>query len=161
MPNIPPEEDTVATIARLVWRKQNLETFRIAERARKRQAKILSEKMPPNRWPEIPIFGEEHIDPAVSAAAHQAAENQARAELGPAFDFIEMGEEATVEQLMKDLELLGLLDAMIGRCLKQLLFVRGLKSTSTVPAPAPRPHLSPSAGVDGAGLPLRLLIRAR
>jgi hypothetical protein len=30
-PDGPSENETVATIARLMWRKQNLETFRIAE----------------------------------------------------------------------------------------------------------------------------------
>ena len=136
-PNGPLEEDTIGTVARLVWRKQNLETFRIAERARERWAEILSEKMPRNRWLEIPILGEEQIDPTV----REAAEHQARSELGPEYAFVEMGKKATTDQLMQDLEIEEHLDAMIGRCLKQLLFLRGLKSMSTVPASAPRPGL--------------------
>ena len=49
-PNGPLEEDIVATIARVVWRKQNLETFRIAERARNRWAAIYSEKVPSSSY---------------------------------------------------------------------------------------------------------------
>ena len=36
------EEDIVADIARLTWRKQNLATFRVAELANARHQKILS-----------------------------------------------------------------------------------------------------------------------
>jgi hypothetical protein len=43
-PNGAMEDDIVATIARLVWRKQNLSTFRIAELARNRCDRVLSEK---------------------------------------------------------------------------------------------------------------------
>jgi hypothetical protein len=41
-PEGPLESDIVETIARLIWRKQNLETLRIAESARKRYAAICS-----------------------------------------------------------------------------------------------------------------------
>jgi hypothetical protein len=40
------EEDIVADIARLTWRKQNLATFRIAEFARRRLNQIYHEKVP-------------------------------------------------------------------------------------------------------------------
>ena len=45
-PNGALENDIVATMARLVWRKQNLETFRIAELARARYEQIRHEKVP-------------------------------------------------------------------------------------------------------------------
>ena len=43
-PTGPLEHDTVESIVRLVWRKQNLATFRIAERARNRCSAIEGEK---------------------------------------------------------------------------------------------------------------------
>ena len=46
-PNGALENDIVATMARLVWRKRNLETFRIAERARARCAQIMNVKRSP------------------------------------------------------------------------------------------------------------------
>jgi len=42
-PNGALENDIVATIARLLWRKQNLSTFRAAELAQNRCAKLTSE----------------------------------------------------------------------------------------------------------------------
>src|SRR6266480_3209426 len=78
-PNGPLEEDSVATIARLLWRKQNLGVFRIAERARNREAAIYSEKVPPHEFELLPIPLREKVDPAVRAAAVKAAEDQARA----------------------------------------------------------------------------------
>jgi len=42
-PNGALENDIVATIARLLWRKQNLSTFRVAELAQNRCAKLTSE----------------------------------------------------------------------------------------------------------------------
>jgi hypothetical protein len=56
------------------------------------------------------------------------AERQAREELGELYDLVEMGDEATVDRLMKDLEVQEQLDGMIDRCIKRLLMVRGLKS---------------------------------
>src|SRR5262245_58242319 len=40
------EEEIVADMARLTWRKQNLATFRIAQLAQKRHHEINSEKVP-------------------------------------------------------------------------------------------------------------------
>ena len=42
------EDDIVMTIARLVWRKQNLATLRIAERAQSRRVTIWNEKIRDN-----------------------------------------------------------------------------------------------------------------
>ena len=136
------EEDIAATIARLVWRKQNLKTFRIAEQTKMRWEKIRSEIVPSVSYPILDLSTGEKIDPAVRARLLQTAEERARAELGAAYDFVEMDEKATVEQLKDDLEVQGALDATIDRCLKRLLFLRGLKSISTASASAPRPRLS-------------------
>jgi hypothetical protein len=45
-PNGALEEDIVATMARLLWRKQNLATFRIAELARRRCEQIKYQMVP-------------------------------------------------------------------------------------------------------------------
>jgi hypothetical protein len=145
-PNGPLEEDIVATIARLVWRKQNLKSFQIAERAQKRWEAIQMEKMPgTNPFRDIDVTGIDGLENFDPREAFRAARQQARAELGPEYAFIEMKETATVDQLLKDLEVEEQLDAMISRRLKQLLFLRGLKSMSTVPASALRPGLLASA----------------
>ena len=87
-PDGPSENETVATIARLMWRKQNLETFRIAEAARKRYSAIRSAKVPSTTPPygHFPLLSVSPDwvppDPAEVKAGMAAAEAQARKELG-------------------------------------------------------------------------------
>jgi hypothetical protein len=58
---------------------------------------------------------------------------------------VEIGEPATVDGLIEDLEIHERLDAMIDKCLKRLLFVRGLKSISvTTPSAPPKRVAAPS-----------------
>ena len=148
-PNGALEKDIVASMARLVWRKKNLETFRIAEFARDRYAQIMRERVPEDKI-EYPMFDFgivtetviEKVDPAVRAAAIEAATDQARKELGEAYEFVKNHEIATVDHLMKDLDVHDRLDAMIDKCLKRLLFLRGLKSISTASSQAPQERLA-------------------
>src|SRR5262245_32469623 len=62
------EENIVTDIARLTWRKQNLQTFRIAELAKERHQKIRSEKVPgvDLLLSDDDIVFDDDIDPAVA-----------------------------------------------------------------------------------------------
>jgi hypothetical protein len=71
-----------------------------------------------------------------------AAENQVREELGELYSLVEMGDEATLEGLDRSLAIQERLDSMIDKCLKRLLFVRGLKSISTASSSPPRERLA-------------------
>jgi hypothetical protein len=53
------------------------------------------------------------------------------------YAFIEIGEAATLERLLADLGVEDRLDAMIDRCMKRLLLLRGFKSMAATPASAP------------------------
>ena len=76
-------------------------------------------------------------------SAKKDADKEARKELGKDFEFV--GEEsATIDRFVKELGLEDRLDAMIDRCLKRLLFVRGLKSLSNGPSPSSRRLPGPS-----------------
>ena len=142
-PNGALEKDTVATIARLLWRKQNLESFRIAELAQARYSSIELEK----RLESGPALS---IVSGPPLKARQAAETQARKELGETYELIGVG--ATVERLLEDLSVQERLDAMIDKSLKRLLFLRGLKSLAptqfasstaeTSSAPVHKPRLT-------------------
>src|SRR5262249_23412389 len=131
------EDDIVATAARFVWRKQNLGTFRIAELARDRY------------WAKLPkVLPREEKDPDKHEAAIRAAKDEARKELGDIYELVEIGKTATVDRLLEDLEVEERLDAMIDKCLKRLLFLRGLKSLPTAvssapPQPIPKPQRIP------------------
>jgi hypothetical protein len=67
------EDDIVADIARLIWRKQNLATFRIAELAKQRRQSIIYQKVP-----GMPLISLTGLDPAVEREGYRAGEEQAR-----------------------------------------------------------------------------------
>jgi hypothetical protein len=104
--------DIVATIARLLWRKQNLATLRIAAVAREHDTRIRARKLSfrTEAWLAI-----DDVTPAQREAAVQAAEEQARKELGDSYALVEIGETATVDHLLKDLQLEERLDATIDK----------------------------------------------
>ena len=132
------EEDIVADIAHLTWRKQNLATFRIAELANARHQKIISEKVPSDGLHPLSF-----TNPAVV----RAAEEQARQELGDVYKLVDIGEPATIDGLMKELDIKERLDGLIDRCLKRLLMVRGVKSLSSAPSSV-APPISSSRKAD-------------
>jgi len=149
LPEGPLEDDTVASIARLLWRKQNLETVRIAESARKRHSAICLEKIPPTTPPRPPPFTSfeslrnwEPPSPAEVEAGEEAAEAQARKELGDNYQFVEMGDVATRSQMLEDFEVEDRLDAIIDRLLKRLWQLKASKSLSSTASSTPLPRLS-------------------
>jgi hypothetical protein len=116
------EDDIVMTTARLVWRKQNLGTLGIAERAQSRFAAIRHEKR-----------AIEHSYLAEEGEVERAAKSEAQEELGEIYEFVEIGEAATFDGLTSEIQIQERLDAAIAKCLKQLLMVRGVKSVAPVP----------------------------
>ena len=52
-------------------------------------------------------------------------------------ELVEMGKDATIDHLLSELSVVDRLDGMIDRCLKRLLFVRGLKSIAPSSSTAP------------------------
>ena len=139
------EEDVVADMARLTWRKQNLATFRIGGLAKEHHRKIAYEKVLRVDYDfSDNDFQIDHydIDPAQRRKRYRAAEEQARQELGDIYQLIDIGEPATVEGLMKELDIKERLDGLISKCLKQLLMVRGVKSLSAASSSVPTPQIS-------------------
>jgi len=124
-PDGPLEEDTVGDIARLLWRKQNLQTFRIADTARKRYLAILSEMVP-----STPRDDCTPPDPAEVEAAGDA-EARARKELGEYYKFVGMWERATPVQMLADLDVEERLDAKIDKLFRRLVMLKTFKSLSS------------------------------
>ena len=146
-PDGPLQEDTVFDIARLMWRKQNLEAFRVAEAARERASAIRSEMIPSTMPPLLgfPVLGSSDWtppDPADVEAATEAAEAQARKELGENYKFVEMGDLATATQMFADLEVEERLNAMIDKRLKRLWMLQASKSLSSTASSTTLPRLS-------------------
>ena len=127
-PDGPLENEIVAKIARLTWRRQNLHTFRLAAAAQQQYAAIRSENIPVGT-PQVELRSwYTPPDPAEVEAGEKAAEAQAQRELGDNYVFVKIGKEATIHKMLEDFEVEERLDSMIDKCLKRLLFLRGLKS---------------------------------
>jgi hypothetical protein len=143
------EDDIVMNMARLLWRKQNLLTFQIAESARSRYWQIIHERVDGSvdsteYYPPLSFGGPPPPppDPVKRAAQMRAAEEQIQKELGGAYELSTVGEAATLAGLTKELEVNERLDTAIARCVKQLLLVRGVKSISAAPPSAAQKRIS-------------------
>ena len=127
-PNGPVEHDIVMTIARAVWRKQNLVTFQTAQLVKFRYRQIIDEELKrrgiTSSHSQMFVQGESH---AALEEACRAAQKQACSELGHWCEFRD-DDFGTIERLMKDLEIIERLDAIIGKCVKRLLLIRGVKA---------------------------------
>jgi hypothetical protein len=105
------EEHIVANLARFVWRRENLTVLRVAKVAHDRILKLVHQR----------IIGIDDDD-----AARAAAQAKVRKGLGQVCELVDA--QATESRLSEEIEVRAGLDEMIDKCLKRLLFVRGLKS---------------------------------
>jgi hypothetical protein len=120
-PDGPLEQDIVQTIVRLVWRKQNMATYRKAQMATARISAIHRKLFP------IYLIGSEEIS-AEKRAANEKEVQMARKELGEDSELVDVGEVATTSFLLDQVAIEDRLDGVIDRCLRRLLVVRGIKS---------------------------------
>jgi hypothetical protein len=111
-----------------MWRKQNLVTYRLAEEARDRHSTIYCSLGPPPLFPMLATHEEETRRPEELRVLRLEAD-QARTELGPWLEFIEIGDVATTDHLLDEFAIIERINAMFDR-LKRLLMVRGIKSIS-------------------------------
>jgi hypothetical protein len=142
------EETIVGEMAHLLWRKQNLAIFRIAKAARARREEVarIDTIMQEGRrfYNALQDERRERIDADIkdSLERMQRAEEQVREELGDYFALTNIGEAATIEGLMKELDVKERLDSLIFKCLKQLLAVRGVKSLSSESPSVSKPQIA-------------------
>ena len=145
-PNGPLQEYTVLDIVRTIWRKENLQTFRIAEAARKRHSAIRAQMIPsaPPALQPLEYLRDDWIPPTAAEieAATEAAEARARQELGGNYKFVELGDLATPAQLLAELEVEERLDARIDKLLKRYAILKtfdALNSRSSTELRIPGP----------------------
>ena len=134
-PNGPLQESTILDVARTMWRKENLQTFRIAEAARRRYSAIRAQ-MIPSASPalqHLEYLRDDWIPPTAAKieAATEAAEARARQELGENYKFVELGDLATPAQLLAELEVEERLDARIDRLLKRYAMLKTFESLNS------------------------------
>ncbi len=116
-------------MAMLIWRKQNLSTYRLAELA-KQQYKAICAKYGPrfDLGMQFLLGKDERSEDQIRADA-KAAEEEIRSALGDLLALVEMGDAVTIDQLLKDLALIDRINGMLDRCHKRLLTERGVKSS--------------------------------
>ena len=145
------EQNIVTEIARLQWRIEHLSTYGVAMRARERHRAICSELDPPSaRGSFPPLLGFEEPEseprsPEELEALRKSMAKEARTELGPAIELVEIGDVATIEYLEKELGIRERLHGMIARLEKRLLYLRGIKSISASSATSSPPPLLEAA----------------
>jgi hypothetical protein len=125
-PNGRMEEETVLSIARLTWRRQNLARFEAAQFSHyvlETLKTVVAEESDDMR----------KFDKEIMAAFDKLTETSKRAREGTrtAVEVVEGYNVAVLARLMKELDVEERLDAMIDRLIKRLLFVRGLKSITS------------------------------
>jgi len=136
-PDGPLEEHIVGSMAQLLWRKQNLRIFRRAEAARKRRNEIIKEEMRRREISDPLAHLYEDVNQAAREEAARAGEQLTHAELGDDYALIE-NDTVTEDRLMTDLALHERMDALIDRCVKRLLMLRGFKSMAISLPETPR-----------------------
>ena len=139
------EQDIGEQIVALEWRRKNLVTYDLAQRARGRCNAIRSELVPEVRYLDLPVLAfepaSENPTPDELKAAHRRADKKIQIELGGALELVELGDVATLGHLEKRLAIEDRLDAMIARLYKKLAYVRAIKSMSPPSLPVPAPPL--------------------
>ena len=129
-PNGALADDNVATITRMVWRKRNLLTFGKAKVVRVEYIMVTRRefsRMLPEQTPPPEFQGDVYSE--ADAQKLKVIDVVARKELGnDAYMLAKVGETATVDGLMNELEIGERLNAAIERGVKRLLFVKGLES---------------------------------
>jgi hypothetical protein len=127
------EHDIVATVAHLVWRKQNLGTFfhPIEQEQGGNRSNTKEE--------DLRSLSERELVDLYFRTIHKGSDDDAGNKHGLTSELARTVNTATLEGLMRKLDLEDHIDSLIDRCLKRLLFLRGLKSissnsTSTRPA---------------------------
>jgi hypothetical protein len=145
-PHGPLEEEVVSTMARLVWRKRNLSTFREAELARNRLNAIIHEEIARRNIPDplqLDMLAESEGAQAARKEACRVGRELAQRELGDLYELASV-DVATDDRLLAELAVEERLDAMIEKCIKRLLMVRGVKSMAAAPrselAQLPKPR---------------------
>jgi hypothetical protein len=92
------ERDIVATMARLVWRKQNLATYRMAKLAQDRWHSIHSKFRP--RFDFDLDLVKDTRTPEQIRADNEAGREEAKRELGAAMELVEVADFMTTDHLL-------------------------------------------------------------
>jgi hypothetical protein len=126
------EEETVAALARLVWRRQNLQMFEIDQLSHLIAMGLeKAAAQEPGEWDsrDDDEIISEFNELAKANQRYDKAQGTRKEKAGS--ELFEISKTATLKRLMKELDVEQRLDAMIDKLIKRLLFLRGLKSITS------------------------------
>lgn len=135
------EEEIVADIARLVWRKRNLGNYELTQLT-SIVANLLAtaREIAKSKADEENIINEVDHYKIMSRNTEEKQRADKVIERDKKMKELDLRKMATLEGLLKELDVDERLGAMIDKCLKRLLFVRGIKSVGhSNELPLPRP----------------------
>jgi hypothetical protein len=129
-PNGPSELDTIDELSSLFWRKKHLLIYKLAANVKlKRNSFFTHQEFSPPSF--VPLVPRERLHtPEQMQELDRKATERAKAELGAWLELVEIGEIATIEYLLEELDIIEPINGMIDRCIKRLLMIRGAKSLS-------------------------------
>jgi hypothetical protein len=125
LPSGASEIELVRNVARLIWRKKHLATYRLAHLARRHCDEVVEDRLRRSSG-RSPLPKDVEARVRREAQAREEAEQEVREELGPEGPLLDFEDDD--EAMMRDLAVHEKLDAMIARNIKQLLLVKGLKN---------------------------------
>lgn len=135
------EEEIVADIARLAWRKRNLGNYELTQLT-SIVANLLAttRDIAKSKADEEDIINEVDQYKIMSSNTEEKQCTDKLIERKKYMKELDLRKMATLEGLLKELDVDERLGAMIDKCLKRLLFVRGIKSVGhSNELPLPRP----------------------
>lgn len=121
------EKEIVFSMARSIWRKKNLKTYRFKRQADEQASKVWDD-LPPSKH-LIPIPKDNSDPTREKLAEFEKIDRHLKKRLGgTAWALYWAGDQITIEHLETELAMEDRLDGMFDRSLKRLLMVRGVKS---------------------------------
>jgi hypothetical protein len=128
-PNGPSELDTVNELSSLLWRKKHLLIYKLAANAKLKRSSFFTHQEFAS--PSFDLLAAERLHtPEEMRELDKKATERAKVELGAWLELVEIGEVATTEYLLGELDIIERINGMIDRCIKRLLMIRGAKSLS-------------------------------
>jgi hypothetical protein len=129
-------------------------TFRTAELVKKRCNEIIEQEVAarniPDLFPSLGLFPRSEEAEAAHEEAVRVGKKQAHKELGDLYELTEC-DGANDGRLLADLAVEERLDAVIDKCIKRLLMVRGVKSMA-IQAPSESPRLTKPRSINGSAI---------
>jgi hypothetical protein len=134
-PSGPLEYDVVMTMAQVLWRKQNLGTLKVANKMTWRHNQILYDECQRRNIDVgyLEAYNSKDEEAAAREEAEQVAEAKTRKRFGEKYGLVDV----TLEDIFESIAVEERLDAILDKCIKRLLMLKGVNSMIVAPPSRP------------------------